>query len=105
MASSQKAPGSQGTPERSGPALVHLEFIDEGAIAVITLDDQKRGNAMSPAMGDAFAAMVKRLNEHDALRAVIVRGADKNFSIGGSRDMLTHLADPSLSDDAPHVHA
>jgi enoyl-CoA hydratase/carnithine racemase len=100
MANPQKMSGGQDGPALSGPAMVHLEFIDEGAIAVITLDDPKRGNAMSPAMGDAFAAVVKRLNEHDALGAVIVRGAGKNFSIGGSRDMLTHLADPSLSDEA-----
>jgi enoyl-CoA hydratase len=103
MARSQTTPVGQGGPAPSGPELVHLELIDEGAIAVITLDDPKRGNVMSPDMGDAFAAVVKRLKEHDELRAAIIRGAGKTFSIGGSRDMLSHLADPSLSHEARHT--
>jgi hypothetical protein len=36
----------------SGPT-VHLEFLDEGIIAVLTLDDFKGTNVMSPEMGDA----------------------------------------------------
>jgi enoyl-CoA hydratase len=102
MSSSQKTPGGQGSPAPSGPQLVQLEFIDD-AVAIITLDDPKRRNAMSPDMGDAFATVVERVKEHDELRAAIVRGAGRNFSIGGSRDMLTHLANPGLSDEARHA--
>jgi enoyl-CoA hydratase/carnithine racemase len=100
MSSSQKTPSGKGSSAPSGAELVHLEFIDDGAIAIVTLDDPKRGNAMSPDMGDAFAAAVKRLKEHGELRATIIRGAGKTFSIGGSRDMLTHLANPSQSAEA-----
>jgi enoyl-CoA hydratase/carnithine racemase len=81
---------------------VDLDFSDDGAIAILTLDDLKRGNAMSPEMGDAFSGAVQRLKEHDKLRAAIVRGAGNNFSIGGSRDMLTHLGDPILTAEARH---
>jgi hypothetical protein len=33
---------------------VHLETLDEGAIAVLTLDDRKGTNVMSPEMGDVY---------------------------------------------------
>ena len=36
----------------SGPT-VHLEIIDDGTIAVLTLDDFKGTNVMSQEMGDA----------------------------------------------------
>ena len=38
----------------SGPT-VHLESLDEGTIAVLTLDDSKGTNVMSPEMGDVFS--------------------------------------------------
>jgi hypothetical protein len=43
---------SSGISKQYGPQpAAHLEFLDEGAVAVITLDDAKRGNAMSSEMG------------------------------------------------------
>lgn len=83
-------------------AKVHLKFVDDGAIAIITLNDPKLGNPMSPEMGDAFRAVVERLKELGALRAAIVRGAGKDFSVGGHRSMLTQLADPGMTEKARH---
>jgi enoyl-CoA hydratase/carnithine racemase len=81
---------------------VLLEFVDEGSIAVITLNDPKLGNPMSLEMGDEFREIVDRLKEFKELRAAIVCGAGKNFSVGGHRDMLTQLADSSMSTEARH---
>lgn len=101
MASSQKAFINRGNSGQAGlQPTVHLEFVDEGAIAIITLNNPKRGNAMSPEMGDAFSTVVKQLRENEKVRAAIVRGAGRNFSIGGSRDMLTRLADPGMNAEA-----
>jgi len=94
MASSSKDFSKQEVSTESGSEpRVLLEFIDEGSIAVITLNDPKFGNPMSPEMGDAFREIVDRLKEIKELRAAIVRGAGKNFSVGGHRNMLTRLAD------------
>jgi enoyl-CoA hydratase/carnithine racemase len=76
--------------------LCTLELLDDGAIAIVSLNDSSTANAMSPEMGDAFHAAVGRLKEMPALRAVIVRGAGKDFSIGGHRDMLSSLTDDSM---------
>ena len=90
------------TSESAADAKIQLAFADDGAIAIIALNEPKLGNPMSPEMGDAFSATVKQLKEHDKLRAAIVRGAGKNFSVGGHRDMLSRLADPSMTSEARH---
>jgi enoyl-CoA hydratase/carnithine racemase len=76
--------------------------MDAGTIAVLTLDDPKRANAMSPQMGDAFTQHVRSLIHDTALRAVIIRGAGKDFSIGGHRDMLISLGDGKRSEKELH---
>lgn len=81
---------------------VHLEWLDAGTIAVLTLDDPKRANAMSPQMGDVFREHVHAIVNDDKVRAVIVRGAGKDFSIGGHRDMLISLGDPVRSEKELH---
>lgn len=90
------------TTEKSNEATVnsagtvHLERLDGGAIAVLTLDDPKRANAMSPAMGDEFSAHIRSIENDPGLRVVIIRGAGKDFSIGGHRDMLMKLGSGEL---------
>ena len=79
---------------------VQLAFVDSRAIAIITLNDPKLGNPMSPEMGDAFSAVVARIRQLDDLRTVIVRGAGHHFSVGGHRGMLTKLADPTMNAEA-----
>jgi enoyl-CoA hydratase/carnithine racemase len=71
---------------------VGLEWLEEGAIAVLTLNDPARINAMSAEMGDALSAHVDALKNDETLRCVIVRAAGRDFSIGGTRQMLTGLA-------------
>jgi enoyl-CoA hydratase/carnithine racemase len=81
---------------------VGLERLDDGAIAVLTLDDPARTNAMSAEMGDALRAQVDALKTEAGLRCVIVRAAGRNFSIGGTREMLSGLADKGLTTKQRH---
>ena len=81
----------------SGPT-VHLESLDEGTIAVLTLDDSKGTNVMSPEMGDVFSRHIAFTQKDAAVRAVIIRGTGKDFSIGGHRDMLIGLGKPGRSE-------
>ena len=85
----------------SGPT-VHLEFLDEGIIALLTLDDFKGTNVMSPEMGDVFGRHIAVLQKDASVRAVIIRGAGKHFSIGGHRDMLVGLGKPGRSEKELH---
>ena len=85
----------------SGPT-VHLESLDEGAIAVLTLDDSKGTNVMSPEMGDVFSRHIAFIQKSAAVKAVIIRGAGKDFSIGGHRDMLIGLGRAGRSEKELH---
>jgi enoyl-CoA hydratase/carnithine racemase len=75
-----------------------LEFLDEGIIAVLTLNDFKGTNVMSPEMGDVFGRHIALLQKDATVRAVIIRGAGQHFSIGGHRDMLIGLGKPGRSE-------
>jgi len=81
---------------------VHLESLDDGAIAVLTLDDSKGTNVMSPEMGDVYSRHIASILKNPAVKAVILRGAGKNFSIGGHRDMLIDLGRAGRGDKELH---
>ena len=91
--------------EVSGSSLgptVHLEVLDEGTIAVLTLDDFNGSNVMSPEMGDVFSRHIAFIQKSAAVKAVIIRGAGKDFSIGGHRDMLIGLGRAGRSEKELH---
>ena len=52
----------------------------EGAVAVLTLNDPARRNAMTPALGDALRDAVASLRDDASVRAVVLTGAGAAFS-------------------------
>ena len=60
----------------------------DGGVAVLTFNDPERRNAMTQAMGEAFAARVVELAQDDQLRAVVLTGAGRAFSAGGDLGMI-----------------
>ncbi|MFP4636793.1 MAG: enoyl-CoA hydratase/isomerase family protein, partial [Nitriliruptoraceae bacterium] len=70
---------------------VQLEHRDNG-VAVLTLDDPARRNAMTEAMGDALAARCAELASDQRLRAVVLTGSPPAFSGGGDLEMLEELS-------------
>jgi len=49
-------------------------------------------------MGDVFTRHIGFIQREAAVKAVIIRGAGKDFSIGGHRDMLIGLGKPGRSE-------
>jgi enoyl-CoA hydratase len=70
---------------------VRLDHHDPG-IAVLTLDDPDRRNAMTVGMGDDLAERAAELAADDGLRVVVLTGAPPAFSGGGDLGMLEDLA-------------
>ncbi|MFO7777463.1 MAG: enoyl-CoA hydratase/isomerase family protein [Nitriliruptoraceae bacterium] len=70
---------------------MNLERHDDG-VAVLTLDDPDRRNAMTAAMGDELARRCDELTADDGLRVVVLTGTPPAFSAGGDLDMLEDLA-------------
>jgi enoyl-CoA hydratase len=60
-------------------------------IAVLTLDDPERRNAMTADMGDALRARCDELSTDDTLRVVVLTGTPPAFSAGGDLGMLEDL--------------
>ncbi|HVN38073.1 MAG TPA: enoyl-CoA hydratase/isomerase family protein [Myxococcota bacterium] len=60
----------------------------DGPVATLTLEDPERRNAMSEAMGEAFAAVMQALVADGELRVLVLTGAGDAFSAGGDFGML-----------------
>ena len=69
---------------------VLLDQRDDG-VAVLTLHDPDRRNAMTEAMGDDLRDACSRLAGDEAVRAVVLTGTPPAFSGGGDLDMLEDL--------------
>jgi enoyl-CoA hydratase len=70
----------------------------DGDVATLTLNDPNRRNAMSQAMGEAFAARVAELSHDDGIRAVVVTGAGRAFAAGGDLGMIEERAHEGAAD-------
>lgn len=64
----------------------------DGGIAVVTLDDPDRRNAMTVEMGEAIQSTFRDLATDADLRVAVLTGAPPAFSAGGDLDMLEDLA-------------
>lgn len=84
--------------------LLLLERKDD--IVTLTFNDPGRLNAMTQAMGEAFAAQVETLAADDSLRALVLTGSGRAFSAGGDLEMIQARADEGAADPAgnhPHI--
>jgi enoyl-CoA hydratase/carnithine racemase len=70
-----------------------LVLVDrDGDVATLTFNDPERRNAMSRAMGEAFAREVAQVSREPGLRAVVLTGAGQAFSAGGDLGMIEEQA-------------
>jgi len=60
-----------------------LQETRDGATAVLTLNNPARRNALSLALREALAAALERIEGDPAVRAIVLTGAEGNFSSGG----------------------
>lgn len=78
-------------------ALVQQEIRDNG-VAVITLDDQTKRNALSLEMVGDIVATFDWLEREDAARAVVITGAGDAFCAGADLKSLASSSQASLRD-------
>ena len=82
---------------------VTVERPGDGKVAIITLNDPKRLNALNATMGDEFVSIIHDLiesNDMDGLGAVVLTGSGRAFSAGGDLNFLK-----DRSNDTPYRNA
>jgi enoyl-CoA hydratase/carnithine racemase len=55
----------------------------DGAFAILTMDQPARRNALAVPMRESLLAAIDRIEADDTIRAVVLTGAEGNFSAGG----------------------
>ncbi|WP_375395691.1 enoyl-CoA hydratase [uncultured Sphingomonas sp.] len=78
-----------------------LRVRHEGAVAVLTLDDPKRRNILSPELCRELSAAVAAANADDAVKAIVITGAAPAFCAGADLDDLQAAANGAT--DALHA--
>jgi enoyl-CoA hydratase len=77
--------------------LVRIERRGDG-VALVTLNDPERLNAMTEAMGGAIQGAVAALKDDPSVRAVVLTGAGRAFSAGGDLEMLVRMTQAGNAD-------
>ncbi|HHQ48580.1 MAG TPA: enoyl-CoA hydratase/isomerase family protein [Acidobacteria bacterium] len=65
----------------------------EGPLLILTLNDPRRANPLSPAMAVALTAALDDAAMDDAVRAIVLTGAGKHFSAGADLAALEEVAE------------
>jgi len=73
---------------RKNSQLVSSSLLDDGKIAVITLNNPAKLNALTEPMGDELTSQIQELKSNQSIRAAVLTGAGKAFSAGGDLDWL-----------------
>lgn len=78
--------------DRAKPTSVLVER--RGSIALVTLNEPERRNALSPAIVDALTAFLATANADSSLGCIVLTGAGKGFCSGGNVKDMREGTDP-----------
>lgn len=77
---------------------------DSGAIRTLTLNRPEKRNALNDALVDALKSAMRDADENEDLRAVVLRGAGKDFCSGADLSALQKIAGASYEDNLEDAH-
>lgn len=73
-----------------------VDFVSDGGVATVTLDSPGKLNAVSVAMWQALARIFTEIGDGEALRVIVIRGANGNFAAGADIEEFERVRhDPS----------
>ncbi len=65
-----------------------LQFEKRGRVALLTFNRPERNNALTPAMRDHYFELLDRCRDDPEVRAIVLTGAGKSFSVGADVQAL-----------------
>ena len=77
---------------------------DRGAVRYLTLNRPEKRNALNDALVDALKSSLHEADEDESLRAVVIRGAGKDFCSGADLSALQKIAGASYEDNLEDAH-
>jgi enoyl-CoA hydratase len=85
----------------AGGPVDEVRFETEGPVAVVTIDRQRRRNAIDGPTAEALAASLERFEADDALRVLVLTGAGEAFCAGADLTAIDTLAPRAAGPDGP----
>lgn len=83
-----------GTPQREPSEVAESIYVDhQDFVAIVTLNRPERLNALTPAMGPEYAAILRALDADPQIRCIVVTGAGRGFCSGADLSALSGSAD------------
>ncbi|WP_410511157.1 SDR family NAD(P)-dependent oxidoreductase [Paenibacillus sp. BR2-3] len=83
---------------------VELEVID-GNVAIIRIQDAKHNNTFTHEVIQGFTYCFDKAQNNEQIKAIVVAGNDRIFSMGGTQEQLLDISDSKLSfTDAPILY-
>jgi len=77
---------------------------DRGAVRYLTLNRPEKRNALNDALVDTLKSALHDADEDETLRAVVIRGAGKDFCSGADLSALQKIAGASYEDNLEDAH-
>ena len=77
---------------------------DRGAVRYLTLNRPEKRNALNDALVDALKSALQEIDENEEIRAVVIRGAGKDFCSGADLSALQKIAGASYEDNLEDAH-
>jgi methylglutaconyl-CoA hydratase len=76
-----------------------INVIDEGAVRVLELNRPEKRNALNDELIDALKAALRGADQNDGLRAIVIRGAGKDFCSGADLASIQKIATASFEEN------
>ena len=75
-------------------------FTIDGSLARITLNRPEKRNALNAALISDLKNALRKANNEDSVRAIVISGAGQDFCSGADLEALRRIADASVVDNA-----
>lgn len=79
--------------------MAEILVADQGAIRILTLNRPEKRNALNDALIDALKDAIRDADNDDVLRAIVIRGAGKDFCSGADLVALQKIASASYEEN------